>query len=153
MKKYINSTLKISIEFCDFWYRSNKVLKSFHPKISHTKSLNFLFSSLISLFGICFFMSSIFCMRIESIKVLLCMIINGLCWLRILLNLCFFNSSALKTSINFKHILFQNKMDSIKNNLKPEVKEETEEEKIDIENHFHPVISSCEKDQLTRSVC
>jgi hypothetical protein len=50
------------------------VLKSFHPKISHTKSLNFLFSSLISLFGICFFMSSIFCMRIESIKVFLCMI-------------------------------------------------------------------------------
>jgi hypothetical protein len=44
-------------------------------------------------------------------------------------------------------------MDSIKNNLKPEVKEETEEEKIDIENHFHPVISSCEEDQLTRSVC
>jgi hypothetical protein len=65
----------------------------------------------------------------------------------------FFNSSALKTSINLKHILFQNKMDSSQNNLKPEVKEETEEEKIDIENHFHPVISSCEEDQLTRSVC
>jgi hypothetical protein len=43
-------------------------------------------------------------------------------------------------------------MDSIQNNLKPEVKEETEEEKIDIENHFHPIISSCEEDQLTRSV-
>jgi hypothetical protein len=43
-------------------------------------------------------------------------------------------------------------MDSIQNNLKPEIKEETEEEKIDIENHFHPVISSCEEDQLTRSV-
>jgi hypothetical protein len=43
-------------------------------------------------------------------------------------------------------------MDSIQNNLKPEVKEETEEEKIDIENHFQPVISSCEEDQLTRSV-
>jgi hypothetical protein len=65
----------------------------------------------------------------------------------------FFNSSALKTSINLKHILFQNKMDSSQNNLKPEVKEQTEEEKIDIENHFHPVISSCEEDQLTRSVC
>jgi hypothetical protein len=44
-------------------------------------------------------------------------------------------------------------MDSNKNNLKPDIKEETEEEKIDIENHFHPVISSCEEDQLTRSVC
>jgi hypothetical protein len=46
-------------------------------------------------------------------------------------------------------------MDSIQKNLKPEVKEETEEEKIDIpiENHFHPIISSCEEDQLTRSVC
>jgi hypothetical protein len=65
----------------------------------------------------------------------------------------FFNSSALKTSINLKHILFQNKMDSSQNNLKPEVKEETEEEKIDIEKHFHPVISSCEEDRLTRSVC
>jgi hypothetical protein len=65
----------------------------------------------------------------------------------------FLNSSALKTNIKLKHILFQNRMDSIQNNLKPEVKEETEEEKIDIENHFHPVISSCEEDQLTRSVC
>jgi hypothetical protein len=40
-------------------------------------------------------------------------------------------------------------MDSTPNNLKPEIKEE----KIDIENHFHPVISSCEEYQLTRSVC
>ena len=44
-------------------------------------------------------------------------------------------------------------MDSIQNNLKPEIKEETEEEKIDIENRFHPVMSSCEDDQLARSVC
>jgi hypothetical protein len=44
-------------------------------------------------------------------------------------------------------------MNSIQSNLKPEVKEETEEEKIDIENHFHPVISSFEEVQLTRSVC
>ena len=44
-------------------------------------------------------------------------------------------------------------MEGIPNNLKPEIKEETEEEKIDIEYHFHPVISSCEEDQLTRSVC
>ena len=44
-------------------------------------------------------------------------------------------------------------MDGMQNNLKLEIKEETEEEKIDIENHFHPVISSCEEDQLTRSVC
>ncbi len=65
---------EISIEFFVFLYRSNKVLKSFHPKIPHTKSLNLLFSSLISLFGICSFMSLIFCMRIESIKVFLCMI-------------------------------------------------------------------------------
>jgi hypothetical protein len=43
-------------------------------------------------------------------------------------------------------------MDSIQNNLKTEIKEETEEEKIDIENHFQPVISSFEEDQLTRSV-
>jgi hypothetical protein len=40
-------------------------------------------------------------------------------------------------------------MDSIPNKLKPEIKEESEEEKIDIENHFHPVMSSCEEDQLT----
>jgi hypothetical protein len=44
-------------------------------------------------------------------------------------------------------------MDSIQNYLQPDIKEETDEEKIDIENHFHPVISSCEEDQLTRSVC
>ena len=44
-------------------------------------------------------------------------------------------------------------MDSIQINLKPEIKEEAEEEKIDIENHFHPTISGCEEDQLTRSVC
>jgi hypothetical protein len=44
-------------------------------------------------------------------------------------------------------------MNSIQNNLKPEIKEETEEEKIDIENHFLPAISSCEEDQLARSVC
>jgi len=44
-------------------------------------------------------------------------------------------------------------MEGIPNNLKPEIKEETEEEKIYIENHFHPVISSCEKDQLRTSVC
>jgi hypothetical protein len=44
-------------------------------------------------------------------------------------------------------------MDSIQNKLKPEIKEETEEEKIYIENHFHPVISSYEEDQVTRSVC
>jgi hypothetical protein len=44
-------------------------------------------------------------------------------------------------------------MDSSQNNLKPEIKEETEEEKIDIEKYFHPIIFSCEEDQLTRSVC
>jgi hypothetical protein len=44
-------------------------------------------------------------------------------------------------------------MDSIPNKLKREIKEETEEEKIDIENHFHPIISSCEEYQLARSVC
>jgi hypothetical protein len=43
-------------------------------------------------------------------------------------------------------------MDSIHNNLKLVIKEETDEEKIDIENHFHPVMSSCEEDQLKRSV-
>ncbi len=43
-------------------------------------------------------------------------------------------------------------MDSILNDLKEEIKEETEEEKIDIENHFLPVISSCEEDQLARLV-
>jgi len=44
-------------------------------------------------------------------------------------------------------------MEGILNKLKAEIKEETEEEKIDIEYHFHHVISSCEEDQLTRSVC
>jgi hypothetical protein len=44
-------------------------------------------------------------------------------------------------------------MDSSQNNPEPEIKEETKEEKIDIENHFHPIISSCEEDRLTRSVC
>jgi hypothetical protein len=44
-------------------------------------------------------------------------------------------------------------MDSVQNYLQPDIEEETDEEKIDIENHFHPVISSCEEDQLTRSVC
>jgi hypothetical protein len=43
-------------------------------------------------------------------------------------------------------------MEGIPNKLKPEIQEETEEEKIDIEYHFLPVISSCEEDQLTRSV-
>ena len=43
-------------------------------------------------------------------------------------------------------------MNSILNDLKEEIKEETEEEKIDVENHFLPAISSCEQDQLTRSV-
>ncbi len=69
---------------------------------------------------------------------------NFACLLILLLILCFFNSKALKTSLNLPNILFQNKMDSIQNKLKPEIKEETEEEKIDIENHFHPAISSCE---------
>jgi hypothetical protein len=43
-------------------------------------------------------------------------------------------------------------MISILNDLKDEIKEETEEEKIDIENHFLPAISSCEEDQLAKSV-
>jgi hypothetical protein len=60
---------------------------------------------------------------------------------------------SFENKLKLKYVLFQSKMDSIQNNLKPEIKEETEEEKIDIENHFHPVISSCEEDQLTRSVC
>jgi uncharacterized membrane protein YgaE (UPF0421/DUF939 family) len=59
---------------------------------------------------------------------------------------------SFENKLMLKHILFQNKMDSIQKNLKPEIKEETEEEKIDIENHFHPLISSCEEDQLPRSV-
>ncbi len=43
-------------------------------------------------------------------------------------------------------------MISILNDLKEEIKEETEEEKIDIEYHFLPPISSCEEDQLAKSV-
>ncbi len=39
-------------------------------------------------------------------------------------------------------------MVSILNDLKEEIKEETEEEKIDIENNFLPAIYSCEEDQL-----
>jgi hypothetical protein len=41
-------------------------------------------------------------------------------------------------------------MDCILNDLQQERKEETEEEKIDIENHFLPSISSCEEDHLSR---
>jgi hypothetical protein len=44
-------------------------------------------------------------------------------------------------------------MEGIPNKLKPEIQEETEEEKIDIENDFHPAIYSCKEDWLTRSVC
>jgi hypothetical protein len=43
-------------------------------------------------------------------------------------------------------------MVNIQNYLEAEVKEENEEEKIDIENHFLPATSSCEEDQLARSV-
>ena len=43
-------------------------------------------------------------------------------------------------------------MNSILNDVNKEIKEETEEVKIDIENHFLPAISRCEQDQLTRSV-
>jgi hypothetical protein len=43
-------------------------------------------------------------------------------------------------------------MNSILNDLNKEIKEETEEEKIDIENHFLPAISCCEDDQLARLV-
>ena len=43
-------------------------------------------------------------------------------------------------------------MNSILDDLKNEIKEETEEEKIEIENHFLPAIPSCEEDQLARSV-
>jgi hypothetical protein len=42
-------------------------VKSFHPKIPHAKSLNLLMA-------FCSFMSLIFCIWIESIKVFLCMI-------------------------------------------------------------------------------
>jgi hypothetical protein len=57
---------------------------------------------------------------------------------------------SFENKLKLKICFFQNKMDSSQNNLKPEIKEETEEETIDIENHFHPVMSSCEEDQLTR---
>ncbi len=78
--------------------------------------LNWLFSSLISLFDICFIMTLIFCIQIESINQwCYAWLINFSCLLILLLILCFFNSSALKTSLNFKHIIFQNKMDSIQN--------------------------------------
>ena len=43
-------------------------------------------------------------------------------------------------------------MNSILDDLKNEIKEETEEEKIEIENHFLPSIPSCEEDQLARLV-
>jgi hypothetical protein len=38
------------------------------------------------------------------------------------------------------------------NSILNDIKEETEEEKRDIENHFLPAISSCEEGQLARSV-
>jgi len=41
-------------------------------------------------------------------------------------------------------------MDCNLNDLKQEIKEETEEEKIDIENNFLPSISSFEEDHLPR---
>jgi hypothetical protein len=44
-------------------------------------------------------------------------------------------------------------MKGIPNKLKAEVMEETEEEKIDTENHFLPAISSIWEEQLARSVC
>ncbi len=65
----------------------------------------------------------------------------------------FLHFFSFENKLKLKTYLFQNKMESIQNNLKPDIKEETEEEKIDIESHFHPVISSCEEDQLKRSVC
>ncbi len=43
-------------------------------------------------------------------------------------------------------------MNSILNDVNKEIKEETEEEKIDIEDNFLPAISSCEEDQLARLV-
>ncbi len=43
-------------------------------------------------------------------------------------------------------------MNSILDDLKNEIKEETEEEKIEIENHFLPAIPSCEEDQLARLI-
>jgi hypothetical protein len=41
-------------------------------------------------------------------------------------------------------------MDIILNELKEEIKEETEDQKIDIKNHFLPAISNCEEDHLPR---
>ena len=43
-------------------------------------------------------------------------------------------------------------MDTVSNMLSEEIKEEIEEEKIDIETHFLTAVSSGEEDQLTRSV-
>jgi hypothetical protein len=43
-------------------------------------------------------------------------------------------------------------MANVQNYLEAEVKEENEEKKIDIDNHFLPAASSCEEDQLARSV-
>jgi hypothetical protein len=51
---------------------------------------------------------------------------------------------------NFIVVYFQINMDYNLNDLKEEIKEEPEEEKIDIENHFLPSISSCEEDHLPR---
>jgi len=41
-------------------------------------------------------------------------------------------------------------MDIILNELKEEIKEETEEKKIDIKIQFLPATSSCEEDHLPR---
>ncbi len=56
--------------------------------------LNWLYSSLISLFGICFIMSLIFSLRIESTIKQCCYawLMNIACLLILLLILCFFNS-------------------------------------------------------------
>jgi hypothetical protein len=56
---FFQTWIRINYIF-QFWFRNHKVLKSFYPKVSHTKSIYFLFSRLISLFGICSFMSLIF---------------------------------------------------------------------------------------------
>ncbi len=76
---FFQTWIRINYIF-QFWFLTNKVLKSFHPKIPHAKSLNVLFSSLISLFGICSFMSLIFCIQIESVKFFYAWLINCLCW-------------------------------------------------------------------------
>jgi hypothetical protein len=62
--------------------------------------------------------------------------------------ICFISCNASQLII----IYFQENMNSILNDLNKEIKEETEEEKIDIEDHFLPAISSCEEDQLARLV-